>query len=85
MLAAGLLSLLLAAITGGVRHGPVGARSLAALVYLILFGSIAAYSAYIHLTKVWRPAAARARGPRDRPRWAGEGFRGTLVRMKANT
>ena len=58
MLAAGLLSLLLAAVTGGVRHGPVGARSLVALVYLILFGSIAAYSAYIHLTKVWRPAKA---------------------------
>jgi len=58
MLAAGLLSLVLASFTGGLTHGPLTARSLVALGYLVLFGSIAAYSAYIHLTKVWKPAEA---------------------------
>jgi len=58
MLTAGVLSLLIAPWTGGVVHGPVTLRSLHALGYLVLFGSILAYSAYIHLSKVWPPARA---------------------------
>ncbi len=58
MLTAGLLSLLLVPFTGGFTHSVPGPRSLAALAYLVLFGSIAAYSAYIHLTRVWDPAKA---------------------------
>ena len=56
MLAAGALSLLAAPWTGGITQGPVAVRSLWALGYLILLGSILAYSAYIHLTRVWPPA-----------------------------
>jgi drug/metabolite transporter (DMT)-like permease len=56
MLVAGGLSLLIAPFAGGFTRGPVDGRSLAALGYLILFGSILAYSAYIHLTKAWSPA-----------------------------
>ena len=58
MLTAGLASLVLAPLTGGFTHAVPGPRSLAALAYLVLFGSIAAYSAYIHLTRVWMPAKA---------------------------
>lgn len=58
MLAAGALSLLAAPWTGGITRGPVAVRSLWALGYLILLGSILAYSAYIHLTRVWPPAKA---------------------------
>ncbi len=53
MLAAGLLALLVSRFTGGLTHGAVTARSLGALAYLIVFGSILAYSAYIHITRVW--------------------------------
>jgi len=58
MLAAGLLSLAMAPWTGGLAHSPITLRSLEALGYLILFGSILAYSAYIHLARVWPPAQA---------------------------
>jgi drug/metabolite transporter (DMT)-like permease len=56
MLTAGLLALGLACRAGGFLHAPLGAGALAALAYLVLFGSILAYSAFIHLAKVW-PAA----------------------------
>jgi drug/metabolite transporter (DMT)-like permease len=56
MLTAGLLALILAPRAGGFLRAPLGADALAALAYLILFGSILAYSAFIHLAKVW-PAA----------------------------
>lgn len=58
MLTAGVLSLAAAAATGGITHAALDGRSLAALAYLILFGSVAAYSAYIHVTRVWPPARA---------------------------
>ncbi len=56
MLIAGLLSLLIAPLAGGFTHAPVTSRSALALVYLIVFGSILAYSAYIFLAKTWSPA-----------------------------
>jgi drug/metabolite transporter (DMT)-like permease len=58
MLVAGLLSLALAPLAGGIRRGPVTPASLAALGYLVLFGSILAYTAYIHLAKAWPAARA---------------------------
>lgn len=58
MLAAGLLSLLVTPFTGGFTHAPLGFRTLLALSYLIAFGSILAYSAYIYLSKTWPPAKA---------------------------
>jgi len=58
MLTAGLLSFLIAPFTGGFTHAPVGRSSLLALAYLIIFGSILAYSAYIHLARAWPPARA---------------------------
>ncbi|WP_183085132.1 EamA family transporter [Trinickia fusca] len=56
MASAGALSLVIANATGGTTHAPVSHAALLALGYLIVFGSIAAYSAYIYLTKTW-PAA----------------------------
>jgi drug/metabolite transporter (DMT)-like permease len=58
MLAAGVLSLVAAPLAGGLTHGPLTGPSLMALGYLILFGSILAYSAYIHLSKVWSSGRA---------------------------
>ncbi|BDU78134.1 EamA family transporter [Mesoterricola sediminis] len=58
MLTAGLLSLAAAPWAGGFTHGPVGRPSLLALAYLILAGSIVAYSAYHHLTRAWPAARA---------------------------
>jgi drug/metabolite transporter (DMT)-like permease len=56
MMAAGILSFVIASFTGGIRHAPIGFPATLALIYLILFGSIAAYSAYIYLARVWPPA-----------------------------
>ncbi len=58
MLAAGLFCLPIAAATGGITHAPPTAHSLLALGYLVVFGSLVAYSAYIHLSAVWPPAKA---------------------------
>ncbi|MDD5334565.1 MAG: EamA family transporter [Rhodoferax sp.] len=58
MLVAGALSLLAASLTGGISHGKWNPRSLLAVGYLITFGSILAYSAYIYLSKVWPSAKA---------------------------
>ena len=58
MLAAGLLSLLITPFVGGFTHAPLSLRSLLALSFLIVFGSILAYSAYIFLSKAWPPAKA---------------------------
>ena len=55
---AGLLSLLIAPFNGGITHAPINLHSILALSYLIIFGSILAYSAYIFLSKVWPPAKA---------------------------
>lgn len=58
MLTAGVLALAMVPFTGGFTRAPLQARSVLALAYLVVFGSIAAYSAYIHLTRVWLPARA---------------------------
>lgn len=58
MLVAGVLSLLAASLTGGISHGTWNSRSVLAVGYLISFGSILAYSAYIYLAKVWPSAKA---------------------------
>jgi drug/metabolite transporter (DMT)-like permease len=58
MLAAGLLALVLAPATGGFTRAPISLGSGLALGYLVGFGSILAYSAYIYLAKVWPPARA---------------------------
>jgi drug/metabolite transporter (DMT)-like permease len=58
MLTAGLVSLSIAPFAGGFTHAPLRLQSLVALAYLILFGSILAYSAYIFLARVWPPAKA---------------------------
>jgi len=58
MLAGGVTSLVIALATGGVTHAPVTASSAGALLYLLVAGSILAYSAYIHLTRAWPPARA---------------------------
>jgi drug/metabolite transporter (DMT)-like permease len=58
MLAAGLASLVLSLGSGGLMHAPLTARSCAAIVYLLLGGSIVAYSAYIHLASAWPAAKA---------------------------
>lgn len=58
MLVAGALSLLAASLTGGIAHSTWNPRSLLAVGYLITFGSILAYSAYIYLSKVWPSAKA---------------------------
>ncbi len=58
MLAGGAASLAAALATGGITHAPVRTASAAALGYLLVFGSIVAYSAYIHLTRAWPSARA---------------------------
>lgn len=58
MLLAGIL-LLLASLASGERLQQVpNAAGWAALLYLVLFGSIVAFSAYLYLLKTVRPAAA---------------------------
>jgi drug/metabolite transporter (DMT)-like permease len=59
MLAGGAMLLVAGVVTGEVSQfqpAEFSARSLAALVYLILFGSIVAFSAYIWLLKHEQPA-----------------------------
>ena len=58
MLAGGLVSLPLALLMGERLHGVPGAVSLAALTYLVLFGSVIAYSAFVWLLRNVRPALA---------------------------
>ena len=59
MLCGGLLSLIVGLSVGewgSFRLGAVTPRSIAALLYLIVFGSIVAFSAYTYLLRVTRPA-----------------------------
>ena len=59
MLAAGVVFLVVSTLTGEPMTfdiGGVSGRSLASLIYLITFGSIVAFSAYIWLLKVSTPA-----------------------------
>ena len=49
------LGLLLAPLTGGFLRGAPTPRALAAVLYLTLFGSLAAFSAYLYLARTWTP------------------------------
>ena len=54
MIGGGILLLLLGFLSGEYRHYPVdhfGAKSILALMYLVIFGSLVAYTAYIWLLK----------------------------------
>jgi drug/metabolite transporter (DMT)-like permease len=56
MLTGGFLGLLAAPFTGGFTHHPSTLRSLLAVGYLMVFGSLVAYTAFIYLARVWSPA-----------------------------
>ncbi|HET6330183.1 MAG TPA: EamA family transporter [Holophagaceae bacterium] len=56
MLAAALLCHLIALGTGGYTHAPLTAKALSALAYLVIFGSVVAFTAYVYIAKVWSPA-----------------------------
>lgn len=61
MLAGGVLLLLVGALTGeaaAVHPATVSTRSVLALAYLIVFGSLIAYTAYVWLLRVTAPALA---------------------------
>jgi len=56
---AGLLGLLLTPLFFGyTHHHGVSAPALAAIAYLVIFGSIIAFASYLYLTRVWHPARA---------------------------
>jgi drug/metabolite transporter (DMT)-like permease len=56
MLAAALLCHLIALGTGGYTHAPLTGKALSALGYLVIFGSVVAFTAYVYIAKVWSPA-----------------------------
>jgi drug/metabolite transporter (DMT)-like permease len=56
MLTGGALGLLAAPFTGGFTHHPLTLRSVLAVGYLMLFGSLVAYTAFIYLARAWSPA-----------------------------
>ncbi len=56
MLTGGAIGLVLAPFTGGFLHHPPTARAVLAVAYLMLFGSLIAYTAFIYLAKAWSPA-----------------------------
>ena len=58
MILAGLLMFLVALAHGERLHGPVGGATIAALGYLIVFGSLIAFSAYGFLLRTTRPLVA---------------------------
>ncbi|HOL16963.1 MAG TPA: EamA family transporter, partial [Bacillota bacterium] len=58
MLSAGVVFLLLSAFSGNFTLSDMSASGLAALLYLIFFGSILAYSSFYYMIKVTPPAKA---------------------------
>ncbi len=56
MLTAAVIGLVLAPLTGGYTHHPLTLRAGLAALYLGVFGSLIAFSAYIYLSKAWSPA-----------------------------
>lgn len=56
MLAAAALCHLIALATGGYAHAPLSLRAVLALLYLVVFGSVVGFTAYIYIAKVWSPA-----------------------------
>ncbi len=55
MLAGGSFALVLTPFTGGFLHAPLTWTSGLAVGYLMLFGSLVAYSAFGYLSRVWSP------------------------------
>ncbi|MBK8598945.1 MAG: EamA family transporter [Holophagales bacterium] len=58
MLAAALLGIVVAPLTGGFVRGPVTPKALLAVGYLAIFGSCLAYTAHTYLSKAWNPVRA---------------------------
>lgn len=56
MLAAALAAQAAAPLTGGHLHGALTAKALLAMLYLAVFGSVLAFTAYMYLAKAWSPA-----------------------------
>ncbi|MCX6548497.1 MAG: EamA family transporter [Holophagaceae bacterium] len=56
MATAALMGLLAAPFTGGFLRGPATPKSLLAIGYLVVFGSLVAFTAYGYLAKAWPPA-----------------------------
>ncbi|MBI4913697.1 MAG: EamA family transporter [Acidobacteria bacterium] len=56
MLAGGTIGLVAAPLTGGFLHHPLTWRAGLAVLYLMVFGSLAAYSAFIYLARAWPPS-----------------------------
>lgn len=56
MLAGGGFALLMLPFTGGFLHAPLTWRSGGAVIYLLLFGSLVAYTAFGYLSRAWPPA-----------------------------
>ena len=56
MLTAAVIGLAAAPLGGGFLRGPLTHKALWAVSYLVLFGSLLAFSAYIYLAKAWPPA-----------------------------
>jgi drug/metabolite transporter (DMT)-like permease len=58
MLAAALLGMVAAPLSGGFVRGAVTPKALFAIGYLVVFGSVVAYTAHTYLTRVWNPVRA---------------------------
>jgi len=56
MAAAAVVGHLAAPLTGGHLHGALTMKALLAMLYLAVFGSVIAFTAYMYLAKVWAPA-----------------------------
>lgn len=56
MATAAVIGLTVAPLTGGFLRGPLTHRAVGAAIYLALFGSMLAFSAYVYLAKAWPPA-----------------------------
>lgn len=56
MAAAAGVAHLAAPLTGGHLHGALTAKALLAMLYLAVFGSVIAFTAYMYLAKAWSPA-----------------------------
>ena len=56
MAAAAIVAHLIAPFAGGHQHAPLTAKALMAMLYLAVFGSVVAFTAYMYLAKVWTPA-----------------------------
>ena len=58
MLSAGTLFLIISLMSGEHMTAPPTQKAVLSLLYLVIFGSFTAYSAYLYLLKTVRPALA---------------------------